>query len=232
LFAMMGENKMGKIELDVTNREILGKKVKHLRRQGITPVHLFGHGIKSLALQCDTDELERVLAQAGHTGLIGVKLDKEKKPRTVVVREFDRDWRRGKLLHVDFYQIKMEEKIRVEVPIVLVGEAPALKSKDNMLEHELGALSVECLPAKIPANVEVDISSFTEPGQAIRVKDIALDKDITILNDPELVVVKISWRPVEKVEEEVVEEAVEAEEAVEEAGAPEEAPPGEETEEA
>jgi large subunit ribosomal protein L25 len=126
----------------------------------------------------------------------------------------------------------MEEKIRVEVPIVLIGEAPALKSKDNMLEHELGALSVECLPAKIPANVEVDISSFTEPGQAIRVKDIALDKDITILNDPELVVVKISWRPVEKVEEEVVEEVVEEEEAVEEVGAPEEAPPGEETEEA
>jgi large subunit ribosomal protein L25 len=225
---------MDKIELEVTNREILGKKVKHLRRQGITPVHLFGHGIESLALQCDTDELERVLAQAGHTGLIGLKVDKEKKPRTVVVREFDRDWRRGKLLHVDFYQIKMEEKIRLEVPIVLVGEAPALKSKDNMLEHELETLTVECLPAKIPASVEVDISSFTEPGQAIRVNDIALDKDIAVLNDPELVVVKISWRPVEKVEEEVVEEveeAVEAGEAVEEAGAPEEAPPGEETEE-
>jgi large subunit ribosomal protein L25 len=225
---------MDKIELEVTNREILGKKVKHLRRQGITPVHLFGHGIKSLALQCDTGELEQVLAKAGHTGLIGLKLGKEKKPRTVVVREFDRDWRRGRLLHVDFYQIKMEEKIRVEVPIVLVGEAPALKSKDNMLEHELETLSVECLPAKIPANVEVDISSFTEPGQAIRVKDIALDKDIAILNDPELVVVKISWRPVEKVEEElveVVEEAVEAEKVVEEAGAPEEAPLGEETEE-
>jgi len=216
---------MDKIELDVANREILGKKVKHLRRQGVTPVHLFGHGIKSLALQCDTDELEQVLAQVGHTGLVSLKLDKEKKPRTVVVREFDRDWRRGKLLHVDFYQIKMEEKIRLDVPVVLVGEAPALKSKDNMLEHELGTLSIECLPAKIPANLEVDISSFTEPGQAIRVKDIVLDKDITVLNDPELVVVKISWRAVEKVEEEVVEVA---EEAVE---APEEAPPGEETEE-
>jgi large subunit ribosomal protein L25 len=225
---------MDKIELEVANREILGKKVRHLRRRGITPVHLFGHGIESLALQCDTDELEQVLSQAGYTGLIGLKLDKEKKPRTVVVREFDRDWRRGKLLHVDFYQIKMEEKIKLEVPVVLVGEAPALKSKDNMLEHELETLTVECLPAKIPASVEVDISSFTEPGQAIRVKDIALDKDITVLNDPELVVVKISWRPVEKVEEEVVEvveEAVEAEEAVEEAGAPEEAPPGGETEE-
>ncbi|MCK4369407.1 MAG: hypothetical protein KAV68_07115, partial [Dehalococcoidales bacterium] len=89
----------------------------------------------------------------------------------------------------------------------------------------LGTLTVECFPAKIPASVEVDISSFTEPGQAIRVKDIALDKDITVLNDPELVVVKISWRAVEKVEEEVVEVAEEA------VGAPEEAPPGEETEE-
>jgi large subunit ribosomal protein L25 len=219
---------MDKIELEVANREILGKKVKHLRRQGITPVHVFGHGIKSLALQCDTSELEQVLAQAGYTALVSLKLDKEKKPRTVVVREFDRDWQRGKLLHVDFYQIKMAEKIRLEVPIVLVGEAPALKSKDNMLEHELETLSVECLPAKIPDGIEVDISSFIEPGQAIRVKDIAVDKDITVLNDPELVVAKISWRPVEKVEEEVVEVV---EEAVEEVGAPEEAPPGEGTEE-
>ena len=215
---------MDKIELKVTNREILGKKVKHLRRQGITPVHVFGHGIESLALQCDTGELERVLAQAGHTGLIGLKLDKEKKPRAVVVREFDRDWRRGKLLHVDFYQVRMEEKIRLEVPVVLVGESPALKSKDNMLEHELETLTIECFPAKIPASVEVDISSFTEAGQAIRVKDIALGEDIAVLNDPELVVVKISFRPVEKIEEVVVEKPVEvAEEAVE---APREAAPG------
>jgi large subunit ribosomal protein L25 len=216
---------MDKIELKVTNREILGKKVKHLRRQGITPVHLFGHGIESLALQCDTGQLERVLAQAGHTGLISLKLDGEKKPRAVVVREFDRDWRGGKLLHVDFYQVKMGEKIKLEVPVVLVGEAPALKSKVNMLEHELETLTVECLPAKIPASIEVDISSLTEAGQAIRVKDIVPGEDISVLNGPELVVVKISFRPVEKVEEVVVEKPAEAvvEEAVE---APEEAAPG------
>ena len=219
---------MDKIELEVANREILGKKVKHLRRQGITPVHLFGHGIESLALQCDTGELERVLARAGHTGLIGLKLDNEKKSRTVVVREFDRDWHRGELLHVDFYQIKMKEKIRLEVPVVLVGEAPILKSRDNMLEHELGNLTVECLPAKIPASLEVDISALTEPEQAIRVKDIDIDEDINVLNDPELVVVKVSSRPVEKIEEEVVEVA---EEAVEEVGVHGEAPASEETEE-
>jgi large subunit ribosomal protein L25 len=202
---------MDKIELKVANREILGKKVKHLRHQGITPVHVFGHGIESLALQCDTRELELVLSQAGQTRLINLKLAKEKKPRTVVVREFDRDWRRGELVHVDFYQVKMEEKIRLEIPVVLLGEAPALKAKTNMLDHELGTFTVECLPAKIPDRVEVDISSLTELDQAIRVKDITLDKDITVLNNPDLVVAKISLRPVEKVEEKVVEEVVEAE---------------------
>ena len=215
---------MDKIELKVANREILGKKVKHLRRQGITPVHVFGHGIESLALQCDTRELERVLSQAGQTRLVNLKLGKEKKARTVVVREFDRDWRKGQLVHVDFYQVKMEEKIRLEVPVVLLGEAPALKSKTNMLDHELGTFTVECLPAKIPDSIEVDISSLTELDQAIRVKDITLDKDITVLNNPDLVVAKISFRPVEKIEEKVVEEVPEAEaEAVEEAAeAPEE----------
>jgi large subunit ribosomal protein L25 len=208
---------MDKIELKVANREILWKKVKHLRRQGITPVHVFGHGIESLALQCEARELERVLSQAGQTRLINLKLAKEKKPRTVVVREFDRDWRKGELVHVDFYQVRMEEKIRVEVPVVFLGEAPALKFKEHMLDHELGTFTVECLPAKIPSSIEVDVSSLTELDQAIRVKDVALDKDITVLSSPDLVVAKISLRPVEKVEEEVVEEAVAAEaEAAEE----------------
>ena len=221
---------MDRIELKVASREILGKRVKHLRRQGITPVHVFGHGIESLALQCDTKELERVLSRAGQTRLIDLKLAKEKKPRTVVVREFDRDWRRGELVHVDFYQVKMEEKIRLEIPVVLIGEAPALKAKTNMLDHALGTLTVECLPAKIPGSIEVDISYLAELDQAIRVKDITLDKDITVLNNPDLVVAKISLRPVEKVEEKVVEEVVEAEakaEVAEEAAeAPKEAAPG------
>jgi large subunit ribosomal protein L25 len=215
---------MDKIELKVANREILGKKVKHLRRQGITPVHVFGHGIESLALQCDTKELERVLGQAGQTRLVSLRLAKEKKPRTVVIREFDRDWRRGELVHVDFYQVRMEEKIRLEIPVVLLGEAPALKAKTNMLDHELATFTVECLPAKIPDSIEVDISFLTELDQTIRVKDITLDKDITVLNNPDLVVAKISLRPVEKVEEKVVEEVVEAEAKAEVAEEAAEAP--------
>ena len=205
---------MDKIELKVTKRDILGKKVRFLRRQGVTPVHLFGHGIESMALQCDTAKLHQVLTEAGKAKVISLKLDNEKRPRSVLVREVQVDSLKGGLLHVDFYQVKMAEEVKVEVPITLVGEAPALKLRANMLMQELDTLTVECLPAKIPASVELDISSLTEAEQMVRVKDIDLEKGVTVLNDPEQVVVKISSRPVEVVaEREVTEEAVEAPEA-------------------
>ncbi len=205
---------MDQVELEITKREVLGKKVRFLRRQGITPVHLFGHGIESMALQCDTAKLQQVLTEAGEAKLISLKLDNEKRPRSVLVREVQVDSLKGGLLHVDFYQVKMAEEVKVEVPITLVGEAPALKLRANMLMQELHILTVECLPKRIPASVELDISSLTEAEQMVRVKDIDLEKGITVLNDPEQVVVKISSRSVEVVEErEVTEEAVETPEA-------------------
>ena len=211
---------MDKIELQTTPREVLGKKVRFLRRQGITPVHLFGHNIESAALQCDTTQLQHALAQAGRTRLINLKLDKAKKPRNVVVREVQREPHTGELLHVDFYQVSMEEKIRVDIPIVPVGEAPALKLKDNFLTQELNSLTIECLPDEIPASVELDVSSLTEVDQTIHVQDITLGKEITVLNNPEQLVVKISAR---HIEEEVIEEVV----AEEEAEVTEEAAPSE-----
>jgi len=212
---------MDKIELKVTKRDILGKKVRFLRRQGVTPVHLFGHGIESLALQCDTAKLRQVLAKAGEAKLINVKIGSAKGSRSVLVREIQVDPPRRELLHVDFYQVRMAEAIKVEVPITLVGEAPALKVRENTLVQELDTLTVECLPAKIPTTIELNISSLTESGQVLRVKDIELEKGVTVINDPEVVVAMIIVQRVE----EVVEEKVVAEEVVEEA--PEEAPPPE-----
>ena len=218
---------MDEIALEVTNREILGKKVRFLRRQGVTPVHLFGHGIESMSLQCDTATLRQALAEAGRTRLISLKITSEKEPRNVVVREVQTEPRTGESLHVDFYQVKMTEQVRVEVPIVLVGESPALKFKENMLVQELNTLTVECLPAKIPSKVEVDVTPLAEPEQSVRVKDIELDKEITILHEPEAVLAKISVQLEEEIEEPVV--AEEAEEAAEaEAEAPEAAKPSEE----
>jgi len=216
---------MKQIELQTTNRETLGKKVRFLRRQGITPVHLFSRDVESVALQCDTAQLQHALAQAGKTRLISLSLDKAKKPRNVVVREVQKDPLTGELLHVDFYQVRMAEKIRVEVPIVLVGEAPALKLKENILAHDLNSLTIESLPDEIPPSVELDISSLVDTGQTIRVKDIVLGDGVTVLNDPEHIAVKISTRPIGRVEEEEVvrEEKAEVPEAT--------PPPGEEAKE-
>ncbi|MFH0768117.1 MAG: 50S ribosomal protein L25 [Chloroflexota bacterium] len=214
---------MSQIELKLTDRDILGKKVSELRRQGITPAHLYGHGIESVALQCDTNKLKRVLVQAGRTALITLAVNDEGEPRTAVVREVQIEPVTGTLLHVDFYQVRMAEKLKMEVPVVLIGEAPILKSE--MVVQELNNLTVECLPADIPARLEVDISSLTVEGQVIRVKDITLEKDITILNDAELMVARVIARPIEKIEEKEVTKVV-AEEGAE---TPEAAVPQEET---
>ena len=202
---------MEKVELAANKREVLGKRVRFLRRQGITPVHLFGHSVDSLPLQCDTVELRHVLALAGQTRLISLKLDKGKKPKNVLVREVQREPVTGQLLHVDFYQVSMAEKIEVEVPIVIVGEAPALKLKENFMTHELNSMAIECLPDEIPDRVEVDVSSLTEAEQGIHVADIALGGGITILTNPEQLVVKINARVAEKL---IEEEGAEAPEGV------------------
>ncbi len=220
---------MEQIELQTDTREILGKKVRFLRRQGIIPIHLFGHGVESAALQCDVAQLQQVLTQVGRTKIISLRLDKTKKPRNVMVREIQRNSITGELLHVDLYQVRMAEKIKVEVPIVLVGEAPALKSKENMLAQELHSLTIECLPDRVPTSIELDLSSLTEAEQAIQVRDITLDEGVITLNDPEHIVVKITIRRVEKVEEVVEEEVIEGEviEAPERAPLPKEESKGE-----
>jgi large subunit ribosomal protein L25 len=216
------------MELSANNREILGKKVRFLRRQGITPVHLFGRNIEPLPLQCDTAELKNILAQAGMTQIVSLKIDDTKTPTNVMVREVQTEPRTDELLHVDFYQIRMEEKIRVEVPIVTVGEAPALRFKENFLAHELNNLTIECLPDEIPSRVEVDLSDLTEAEQAIHVGDISLGDGITIIDNPEQLVAKISAGFVEKeVEEEEVEVEAELEGEVPEGAAPPEEGAGE-----
>ena len=190
------------IALKATARDIVGKKTRFLRREGITPTHLFGHNLKSLALQCNTDELKRVIAQVGTTALFDLGIDGEKRPRKVLIREIQNDPLGRQILHVDFYQIKMTEKLKVEVPLVLGGEAPAMKVKGRSLQHSLTSLNIECLPDKLPHEIEVDLSPLAELGQAIHVKDLGLSTDITVTNDPEQLIAKVSETAAARAEEE------------------------------
>jgi len=212
------------LKLKATYRDVMGKKTRFLRRQGTTPTHLFGHNLKSLPLQCDTAELTHIIAQAGKTRLVNLDIDNDKQPRSVLIREIQRDEVSRRLLHVDFYQVKKGKKIAIDIPIVLVGEAPAMKTKGRMLTHGITSLSIECLPDSVPPQIEVDVSSLEEVEQSIHIKDLVFSPDITVHADPEQLVVKVSAAIVKEVEE-VVEEAVEeAVPAEAEAEAPEEKP--------
>lgn len=189
------------MDLIVQSRKVAGKEVKGLRLHGIVPLHLYGHGITSLALQSSAVELKKVIDEVGTTALVGILVDGATKPLNVVIREIQRDPMTGRLVHVDLYEVSMMEKIKMEVPILLSGEAPALKSSSNQLVQELETLDIECLPAKIPANIVLDLSSLTEAGKELFVKDIKTVKDVMILNNPEQLVVKITERAPAKSEE-------------------------------
>ena len=214
---------MDGLMLQATERDILGKKTRFLRRQGITPTHLFGHNIKSLALQCDTAKLQRIIYQAGTTRLIALEIEGDKQPRSVFIREIQKDAVSGQLLHVDFFQVRKKEKIKADIPLVLVGEAPAMQIKGRMLTHALTSISVECLPDKLPPQIEIDLSRLEEVEQAIYVSDITLSPDITLITDPTQLIVKVSEVVIEK-EEEVVAAEVEAEAEAEAEAEPEQQP--------
>jgi len=206
------------LTLQAAKRNILRKKTRFLRRQGITPTHLFGHSIKSLALQCDTLQLKHIIARAGMTRPINLEVEDDKRPKSVFIREIQSNPISKQLIHVDFYQVRKGEKIKIEVPVVLIGEAPAMKGKGRMITHGITSLSIECLPENLPSQIEVDLSPLEEVNQAIHVRDIVFSPDITVHADPDQLLVKVSEVMIKEVEEVPVE--VEAGAEAEEVEAP------------
>ena len=196
-----GENDMERIELKVEKRTLLGKKVKRLRRQGLIPAIIYGHETEPIPVQIEERELTRVLAQAGPNRLITLRLDG--RPRLALAREIQRDVITDKLLHVDFYTVVMTEKLSAEVPLVLVGESPAVERREGVLQHGIDTVEVECLPGDLIHSIEVDLSELKELGQAIYVKDLKVPPSVEILTDGEEMVVKVV-PIVEEVEEEEV----------------------------
>jgi large subunit ribosomal protein L25 len=206
------------IELTVTPRSILGKKVNRLREQGITPGNIYGHGIPSRAVQMPTPDLARTIRVAGRNTMLQLHVEGEKKRRPVFIRDVHRDPITDAFLHVDFYQVSLKEKIRLEVPLVIVGEAPAVSVYSGILLQSVNAITMEGLPTDLPPHIEVDVSGLEEIDDAIHVKDLEVSPDVTLLVDPELVVAKVAApRLVEEVVEEEVEEEAEEEAAEEEA---------------
>lgn len=195
---------MKQIELKTQKREVLGKKVKSLRREGLIPAVLYGHETDSVSLQVEERELSRVLAQAGGHRLIALKIGRSRKPQMALAREVQWDVIAGRPIHVDFYAVVMTEKITTEVPLVFVGEAPAADQLGAMVLQSLDEIEIECLPGDLIEAIEVDLSGLEEIDQAIYVGDLQVPPTVDILTDAEELVAKVTWAAAEEVEEEEV----------------------------
>ena len=215
---------MDTVEIALNPREVLGKKVKQMRRQGIIPTHLYGHGVDSLSLQGDSRALLKALAQAGKTSLVALNITGQPEARMAFVRKVQRDPKSQRVIHIDFFQVNMAEKLSMEVPLSFVGDSQAAQLGLGVLFRSLNQVLVECLPSDIPKTIEVDLSVLAEVGKSIHVKDLKVDPKITILTDPEQVVAQVVES---RYVEEVVAVAAEAAPAEGEAKAAEEGAAGE-----
>jgi len=147
-------------QLDAGLRTVLGKKVKHLRRGGVTPANVYGHGVQSIAIEINAHDLLQMATRAGGSRIVTLKFDSGREPVKALIRGLQWDPRTGDLLHVDFQAISEQEEVTVKVPIILIGEAPGVKAQSGVLARHLDSLQVQALPQDIPATIELDISNL------------------------------------------------------------------------
>ncbi len=213
------------MQLKASVRQPLGKRSRRLLREGKVPAVVYGHNTEPTPITLDRLEFQKVFVKSGRTHLVDLAIDG--RTEKVLVREIQTHPRRLGPIHVDFYQVNLQEKIEVEVPIHLVGESAPVKQGDGDILQPLHAIRVECLPTDIPEAFEVDITPLEEIDAEIRVKELKVPSTVTVLEDPEDLVVKIVHKRELKIEEEVpAAEAAVA--AVGEAAAEGEAPAAEE----
>ena len=208
---------MTKLTLIVEPRKIFGRKVKKLRKEGKVPANIYGKKVKSTAVLVDLKEFEKVFKDAGETSL--VYLQEGKKERAVLVRNIQKSPVVEDILHVDFQEVNLKEKVVAKVPVEVVGESPVEKRGEGTVVQQLDEVEVSALPTDLPEKFEVDVSILKEVDQAIYLKDLKVTRGVEISDDLEKIVVKVEpLRTEEEVpqkEEEIV-EGESAEESTEE----------------
>jgi large subunit ribosomal protein L25 len=169
-----------------------------IRRSGLVPAVLYGRDVETIPLQIEAKTLQKVLKEAGTHQLISLQIDK-RKPMMTLVREMQRDTIKHNYVHVDFYAVKMDQKITASVPLVVVGVAPAVKDLAGILTHGLDEIEIECLPSDLVSAIEVNVDHLTQLNDTITVAELKVPNTIIILSDPDSMVVKIE--PPRKAEE-------------------------------
>ena len=204
---------MKTLNLNASIRNVFGRKVKNLRKQSLLPANVFGKDIKSTALSVRADEFSQVYAEAGETGLIEVAWDGQKVPvltHNVQIHPLTRE-----ILHIDFHQVNLKEKVTASVPLELIGEAQAATDKTGVLLILLDEVEVEALPTELPEKIEVDVTSLKQVGETIKGNQLKLPAGVELKLDPETELIRVD----SLVSKEAVAEAAAAAEVAVTAGA-------------
>lgn len=180
---------MEKITLTTELREVKKRGAKALRSLNKIPANIFGHGTKPTAITVDYKQFEKVYAKAGGSAIITLKLGTE--DRNVLISDISLDPVTDRFLHVDFHQIRMDEKITAEIEVKIVGSAPAVKEQGGILISNIDKIEIECLPGDLIHDVTVDVSALKNLRDAIHVGDIAFPEGIEVKTPAEEVVVLI-----------------------------------------
>lgn len=167
------------MKIKANSREIIGKKVKNLRKEGLVPGVVFGPRRTPLNVQVDAKSLSKLFKQVGYSKFFDLEIE-ESSPVKVLIQEIPKHPINDQILTVNFYQVAEDIKITVEVPITFVGEAPAVKQNLGFLITPVEAIPLHCLPKDLPSEISVDISNLAEVGAAVTVSDIALPEGVEL----------------------------------------------------
>lgn len=200
-------------KLTAEPRNITGKKVKKLRREGILPANVYGKGIKSQSLQLPLKEFEKVFAEAGETGVVELTYGKSTVP--VLIHNLHTDYRNTPL-HADFFQVNLKEKVTAMIHVELVGEAKAETEKVGLVEKIISEVEVEALPTDLPEKIEVNIEILAAVDDQVIASELKIPTGVTLLSDPNQVIVKVGELISKEAQAQAEEEAAAAEAASEE----------------
>ena len=187
---------MEKVVLQATKRDVVGKQVKALRREGKLPAVIYGRHTDPLNVNLDAHSAAVALAKLTASSL--VTIDLEGTEHLALVREKQRDYIKNRLLHVDFLAVSLTEKLRTKVAVNFIGVSLAVKDFNAVLVRNLEELEVECLPADLPEHIDVDISAMKKPGEGIRVREVQVSDKVRLLADPDTMVAVATFAKVEE----------------------------------
>ena len=188
------------LELRATLRSVTGKKVKMLRHQNIVPGIIYGHKIEPTAVQFGDRELEKSISAAGTSTTLQVFVEGTQEPYFTIFRDVQYDPIKRNVIHVDLQALDITETVRLPITLTFVGLAPAIELGGLLLPH-MNEIEVEALPLALVPEIQVDVSGIVEIGQSILVKDLIVPEGITLLHDPNDIVVQVTWIAEEEEEE-------------------------------